>query len=249
MIDQHAQQSSRLRSLVCPLVGMDVLDRMGQQLLPAGCSCFRQLQSTGAEDSAATIDANSIAIIISVAVGMIGYMIQAWSARRADEAAAQLQRRQEMTNAQIVRTSQWIDLCCRPALLGLSEYMTARLRTVVGVAHLVEASQPDEYHRLFGELRVMGPVSEMPDGSTVWSASGKATFELPDRQAVTLATSTHALADFCIGCSKTTHMVSLHDSFNVQVHSHAAELPMGKGCRFLVFVPIVREIRDFYREM
>ena len=103
----------------------------------AGHWHHRQLQDQGPDRS--TLSADTIAIVFSVCVGVCGYLLQAWTAEKANRHAGDLQREhdqqardrqveQDRTTAQIRRTERWVDDCCSPVGRALSQYAQSRLR-------------------------------------------------------------------------------------------------------------------------
>ena len=110
----------------------------------------RRMQDSGG----AGTNFDTIAIALSVLVGAVGYMVQAWSTRRADRSAADRalelqhseltrQREHEQMVAQIGRTERWLDECCRPVGLGLSSLITTRYCYVAHTAFEMETSHPE----------------------------------------------------------------------------------------------------------
>eukprot|EP01052_Picozoa_sp_SAG31_P003003 SAG31_NODE_110_length_24476_cov_9.909654_20_plen_304_part_00 len=95
----------------------------------------RQLQ----DQSNDSLSADTIAIVFSVFVGVCGYLLQAWTADRAQRHAADLQREHdqkarelrvehERAQAQVRRTERWVDDCCTPIGRAMGEYITSRWR-------------------------------------------------------------------------------------------------------------------------
>eukprot|EP01052_Picozoa_sp_SAG31_P034340 SAG31_NODE_4001_length_3676_cov_16.072127_3_plen_321_part_00 len=98
-------------------------------------SAGRQLQD--ARDNSLSFD--TIAIVFSVFIGVCGYLLQAWTADRAQRHAAELQREHDQeartlqvehdrTQAQIRRTERWVDDICTPIGRAMGEYSYARWR-------------------------------------------------------------------------------------------------------------------------
>ena len=98
-------------------------------------SLHRQLQ----DQSNDSLSADTIAIVFSVIIGVCGYLLQAWTADRAQRHAAELQRQHDQdarelqvehdrAQAQVRRTERWVDDCCMPVNRALSEYAASRWR-------------------------------------------------------------------------------------------------------------------------
>ena len=107
----------------------------------------RRLQEAGGSSF------ETIAIVLSVLIGAAGYMVQAWSTRRAEISAADRalelqhseltrQREHEQMVAQIKRTERWLDGCCRPVEQGMRTLIWARISYVQAVMHELESSHP-----------------------------------------------------------------------------------------------------------
>ena len=88
-------------------------------------SSRRALQQGSTADGGLSVD--TIAIVLSVLVGVAGYIIQAYTARRSERSQAQQaldshaaeqerDRGHQMMTAQIERIHQSLDQCCRPVL-------------------------------------------------------------------------------------------------------------------------------------
>ena len=97
----------------------------------------RRLQDQDTDRS--TLYADTIAIVLSVIVGVCGYLLQAWTSDKASQHAGDLQREhdqqardtqveQDRTQAQVRRTERWVDDCCTPIGRALGEYVQARIR-------------------------------------------------------------------------------------------------------------------------
>jgi hypothetical protein len=117
---------------------------------------------------------DTIAIVFSVLVGAVGYMVQAWSTRRADRSAAERavelqhseltrQREHGQMVAQIERTERWLDQCCRPVLHGLATRAWARPSYVQDAVFEMETSHPEV---VVAMLSFCGHVSIGGDGKS-----------------------------------------------------------------------------------
>eukprot|EP01052_Picozoa_sp_SAG31_P040683 SAG31_NODE_5954_length_2243_cov_3.423507_1_plen_440_part_00 len=111
----------------------------------------RMLQSESGDEEMST---DAIAIVLSVLVGGVGYIMQAITARRAEHAKQaqdrenhfaemRRQREHEQMVAQIKRTERWLDDCCRPLMFQLHAYMIFRLGFVGETVSELEASHPE----------------------------------------------------------------------------------------------------------
>ena len=111
----------------------------------------RALQEESASVAGMSVDA--FAIVLSVLVGVAGYILQAYTARRSERSQAQqaLQshaaeqerdRRHQMRTAQIERIHQSLDQCCRPVLLDLFTIAQVRFRIVGQLVAKMEVSHP-----------------------------------------------------------------------------------------------------------
>eukprot|EP01051_Picozoa_sp_SAG22_P000459 SAG22_NODE_13_length_33548_cov_57.167773_11_plen_310_part_00 len=99
----------------------------------------RQLQAGGGNTDRSTLSADTIAIVLSVFVGVCGYLLQAWTSEKASRHAGDLQREhdqqaremqveQDRMQAQMRRTERWVDDCCTPFMRCLMQYTQARIR-------------------------------------------------------------------------------------------------------------------------
>jgi hypothetical protein len=129
---------------------------------------------------------DTIAIALSVLVGAAGYMVQAWSTRKAERSAADRalelqhseltrQREHEQMVAQIGRTERWLDECCRPVLLGLGSLLHARYCYVAHTVFEMEASHPEAVAEMLAFSTAMFPVGA--DGKVTSARSGRVLWE------------------------------------------------------------------------
>jgi hypothetical protein len=125
---------------------------------------------------------DTIAIALSVLVGAVGYMVQAWSTRKAERSAADRalelqhseltrQREHEQMVAQIGRTERWLDECCRPVDLGIESLMHSRLCYGARTVSEMEASHPEVVAEMLAFSTAMFPIGA--DGKATSARSGK----------------------------------------------------------------------------
>eukprot|EP01052_Picozoa_sp_SAG31_P000909 SAG31_NODE_28_length_32713_cov_39.100509_19_plen_352_part_00 len=128
------------------------------------------------------ISPDAIAIVLSVLVGAAGYVIQAYTARRAERAQQQQaqelhtaeqarQREHQMATAQIERTHRALDQCCRPVLNELYAVSFARVCMVGEIVGMLEISHPDVVKEMMGFANAVLTVRQ-PDGTVTSSNSG-----------------------------------------------------------------------------
>ena len=106
----------------------------------------RALQDAPASSEGLSID--TIAIVLTVLVGAAGYLVQAYTARRAEQAQVEQAREHHLTErkrqrdheqmlAQIQRTDRWLDECCRPIMQCISNYSHMRIRFTCAAANMI----------------------------------------------------------------------------------------------------------------
>ena len=121
------------------------------------------------------LSTDTIAIVLTVLVGAVGYFVQAYTARRAEQAQVEQaqehhltelkrQREHEQMLAQIQRTDRWLDDCCRPIMQCMGNYSQLRIRFICAAANMIERSDPETFSRLWGELECPALMVEHPDG-------------------------------------------------------------------------------------
>eukprot|EP01052_Picozoa_sp_SAG31_P023659 SAG31_NODE_1965_length_6790_cov_70.718577_1_plen_512_part_00 len=97
---------------------------------------------------------DTIAIVLSVLVGAAGYVVQAFTARRAERLATiraeehhiatqNRQREHEQMLSQIRRVDRWLDECCRPIEHALYTSMHARQEFVGQAVAMAEEDHPE----------------------------------------------------------------------------------------------------------
>ena len=123
----------------------------------------RALQEDSASVAGMSVD--TFAIVLSVLVGVAGYILQAYTARRSERSQAQqaLQshaaeqerdRGHQMMTAQIERIHQSLDQCCRPVLNDLYAIFAAR-RCIVGqLVAKMEVSHPAVVEQMLSKARL-----------------------------------------------------------------------------------------------
>ena len=95
------------------------------------------------------MSADTIAIVFSVIIGVCGYLLQAWTADRANRHAATLQREHDKearklqvehdrAQAQVRRTERWVDDCCTPLNRAVGEYSFSRYRFSSTSKHVLQ---------------------------------------------------------------------------------------------------------------
>jgi hypothetical protein len=128
-----------------------------------------------------TSNFDTIAIALTVLVGVTGDMVQAWSTRRAERSAADRalelqhseltrQREYEQMVAQIGRTERWLDQCCRPVDLSLYSLMHTRYCYVADTVFEMEASHPEAVAEMLAFSATMFPVGA--DGKVTSAQTG-----------------------------------------------------------------------------
>lgn len=129
---------------------------------------------------------DSIIIMLSVVLGIAGYILQAWSSQRANAAAAELshknqlsdtrrQREHEQMVFQMHRTERWMDECARPILEILFIQMFS---TTYGFIHdalpILETTHLEAVNQMAAFVKPMYPLQA--DGSVISKASGQTMF-------------------------------------------------------------------------
>jgi hypothetical protein len=147
-------------------------------------SAPRRMQDSGGGGT----NFDTIAIALSVLVGAAGYMVQAWSTRRAERSAADRalelqhseltrQREHEQMVSQIERTERWLDQCCRPVVFGLHSLVATRMSYVADTVFEMETSHPETVAEMLVFSAVAFPIGA--DGKVTSSASGRVMWD-PD---------------------------------------------------------------------
>eukprot|EP01052_Picozoa_sp_SAG31_P024792 SAG31_NODE_2133_length_6372_cov_4.372071_4_plen_410_part_00 len=149
----------------------------------------RRVQSSGSDGGMST---ETIAIVLSVLVGAVGYVLQAHTARRAERVQEQQarelhiaegtrQREHQMMTAQIERTHHALDQCCRPVQDDLFAIGFARLMMVAHLVGKLETSHPDavtkmlafansvSYQKLGADGTVTDTMTSVSDGLVRWT--------------------------------------------------------------------------------
>eukprot|EP01052_Picozoa_sp_SAG31_P039184 SAG31_NODE_5382_length_2572_cov_64.320259_2_plen_526_part_00 len=227
----------------------------------------RKLQHT----STSEMSVDTIAIVVSVLVGAAGYALQAHTARRAERAQEQQaqelhgaeqarQREHQMMTAQIERTHQALDRCCRPALDEIQTLTVSRVFIVWEIVGRLEVSHPDAVKEMMSfangvasELRSDGTVVSCSSGNLYWTS--KPPPEL-----------TRALAEHRFGApTGAAEVISQHDTFVSVSQPYCFEMPSAildiinaeptgeiaelyRGYIRHVLMPLARRITDTLRE-
>lgn len=189
-------------------------------------SAPRRMQDSGGGGT----NFDTIAIALSVLIGAVGYMVQAWSTRRAERSAADRaldlqhsertrQREHEQMVSQIGRTERWLDECCRPIELGLESLMHARFGYVVDTVFEMEASHPESVAEMLALCAALFPVGA--DGKVTSARSGRVMWEpsLPTQLARTFDDDSEAMPS-AAACS-----VRLRDVVLTNAKPYCDELP------------------------
>eukprot|EP01052_Picozoa_sp_SAG31_P048710 SAG31_NODE_10320_length_1154_cov_1.074882_1_plen_356_part_01 len=140
----------------------------------------RQLQ--GADSNKSEMSPDTIVIVLSVLVGVVGYVVQAYTARRAERAQQQQvqelhtteqarQREHQMMTAQIERTHQGLDQCCRPVLNDLHAINWARTAMVQQLVGKFEVSHPNVVAEMLSFAN--GVTTKLQPDGTVRSSSDR----------------------------------------------------------------------------
>eukprot|EP01052_Picozoa_sp_SAG31_P048961 SAG31_NODE_10497_length_1131_cov_2.211240_1_plen_171_part_10 len=129
-----------------------------------------------------------LAIVFSVLVGALGYLVQAYTARRAERATAEAAQEQQVADAarerlhqqmvaQIKRIDRALDDFSRPLNLELLALQNALMRQVDAVVHDMQASQPEAVTEM---LRLSKPVVTVSEDGTkaVSSRSGRLMWDI-----------------------------------------------------------------------
>jgi hypothetical protein len=142
----------------------------------------RNLQSSGGGG----MSADTIAIVLSVLVGAAGYVLQAHTARRAERVQEQQameqhateqarQREHQVMTAQIERTHQALDKCCRPIQNDVMTICNTRLTAVYQIVSKLEASHSDAVEEMLSFATTMelnpsdGVVTSRSSGRLLWT--------------------------------------------------------------------------------
>eukprot|EP01052_Picozoa_sp_SAG31_P025734 SAG31_NODE_2276_length_6028_cov_44.362287_2_plen_464_part_00 len=137
----------------------------------------RQLQGSEQSDG---LSSDTLAIVLSVMVGAAGYLIQALTARRAQQVAAETAQEQQVADearerlhqqmaAQIKRIDRSLDDCCRPLSLVLSNIHYGLAFCVSDAVTYMHANQPEMVAHMMEQSKGMSTyISE--DGTKVISA-------------------------------------------------------------------------------
>eukprot|EP01052_Picozoa_sp_SAG31_P025677 SAG31_NODE_2266_length_6056_cov_4.832466_1_plen_540_part_00 len=142
----------------------------------------RQLQQETA-GSGGGMSTDTIAIVLSVLVGAAGYLVQAYTARRAERSLAEQaqgqhvrelarQREHEQMVAQIARTDRALDDCCRPIQAAIDGIVHARYNFVDGAVIELETVAPEAVVRMLEQSEMM-KMNVNDRGQGVSTRSGK----------------------------------------------------------------------------
>eukprot|EP01052_Picozoa_sp_SAG31_P050022 SAG31_NODE_11227_length_1052_cov_0.806925_1_plen_264_part_00 len=145
-------------------------------VLPEAFSHSRRVQNDPDEMSLDTI-----AIALSVLVGAAGYIIQAYSARQADQAAevrqqelqiseTRRQREHEQMLAQIHRTERIVDECCGPFLFALWGHLVHCVCYSANIMAAMEETHPEIITAMAGFAARLYDVKD--DGTLVGKTTG-----------------------------------------------------------------------------
>eukprot|EP01052_Picozoa_sp_SAG31_P040710 SAG31_NODE_5965_length_2234_cov_75.918970_1_plen_422_part_00 len=183
------------------------------------------------DSSTSGMSVDTIVIVVSVLVGAAGYILQAHTARRAERAQEQQtqelhsaeqarQREHQMMTAQIERTHQALDRCCRPALEELGAIAVARASMVWEVVGRLEVSHPDAVKEMMSFAN--GVASELrPDGTVVSCSSGNVYWTPKPPPELT-----RAVAEYRFGApTGAAEVLSTHDAFVTLSQPYCFEMP------------------------
>eukprot|EP01052_Picozoa_sp_SAG31_P036080 SAG31_NODE_4448_length_3222_cov_34.014089_3_plen_536_part_00 len=211
----------------------------------------RKLQ--GSDTSGSGMSADTVAIVLSVLVGAVGYVLQAHTARRAERAqeqqAQQLQaaeqarqREHQMVTAQIERTHQALDQCCRPVQNDLWAIMVARQMMIFEIVGKLEASHLDAVKQMMSfadsvlyRLR--------PDGVVVSSsgATDKVYWTPTPKPELTRAMGLYSFA----APTAAAFVVGAHDAYVTLSQPFCFEMP--SAILDIIGAELTGEIAEMYR--
>eukprot|EP01052_Picozoa_sp_SAG31_P003058 SAG31_NODE_114_length_24318_cov_16.787481_4_plen_409_part_00 len=142
----------------------------------------RSLQQE-AEGNAGGVSFDTIAIVVSVLIGAVGYIVQAYTARQSERSAedrqqelqvaeSRRQREHEQMLAQIARTEEIVDQCCDPALrlLWVIKFQINNFNAE-GVGMLLQ-THPEVVAQLVSPLVAAGVYSVAEDGTVTSKQTG-----------------------------------------------------------------------------
>ena len=143
----------------------------------------RALQEDSASVAGMSVD--TFAIVLSVLVGVAGYILQAYTARRSERSQAQqaLQshaaeqerdRGHQMMTAQIERIHQSLDQCCRPVLNDIVAISMARYCVIGQIVAKMEVSHPAVVEQMLSKARIFerktdGTLASRRNGALRWT--------------------------------------------------------------------------------
>lgn len=164
-----------------------------------------QESATGSQEPKTRgMSTDTIAIVLSVLVGAAGYLVQAYTARRAEFAAAEQSQQQQFAEqtrqrehqvllAQIQRTDRWIDDCCGPVEAALAHVQWARRYFVADMVFELESNDPDAVAEMLAATASFIPISD--DGIVRSRRSGEVSWEPWDSTVLTNTFAQYTKAD------------------------------------------------------
>eukprot|EP01052_Picozoa_sp_SAG31_P027860 SAG31_NODE_2642_length_5323_cov_3.407351_4_plen_290_part_00 len=136
-----------------------------------------------------------------------------------NHAAEQIrQREHQMMVAQVERTHQALDQCCRPVFNEIYGILYARVATLVGFVDLLEGSHPEIVEEMLSFAS--GGYESRPDGTVVSRGSGMIKWT-PKQNGFCLALPNHDES----ASSARAYMISSYDGFTMLSQPFCAELP------------------------
>eukprot|EP01052_Picozoa_sp_SAG31_P010379 SAG31_NODE_567_length_14028_cov_4.022328_18_plen_593_part_00 len=146
------------------------------------CRSTHRLLQNADDSSSNTLSLDTIAIVLSVFCGVCGYLLQAWTADKHNQHAAELQREHdqearerqqehEKIQAQIRRTERWVDDCCVPVHQALNVYLHGTRSEFVGwLAVELQASHADVFAEMYKNYGYsMGGIQVADNGVVQWA--------------------------------------------------------------------------------
>eukprot|EP01052_Picozoa_sp_SAG31_P009623 SAG31_NODE_510_length_14725_cov_2.829482_3_plen_330_part_00 len=121
--------------------------------------------------------------------GGLGYMVQAFTARRMERVAQEQateqhfaeqarQREHEQMQAQILRTDAWLDECCHPVEVLLYAIISVQFEFVNGAVHTLESTEPDVVVEMVASVRAHNAyITVDSDGKVRSARSGQVHWE------------------------------------------------------------------------
>eukprot|EP01052_Picozoa_sp_SAG31_P036409 SAG31_NODE_4540_length_3153_cov_3.328422_1_plen_501_part_00 len=199
--------------------------------------CFvrrRQLQEETV-GSGGGMSTDTIAIVLSLLVGTAGYLVQAHTARRAEQNLAEQaqeqhvrelarQREHEQMLAQIARTDRAVDECCRPIQAVIEGMKNARYQFVSGMVPELEGVAPEAVAQMLEKSERTTGQFVNEKGQMVSKVRGRVLWDAAEARPDGLVT--RAVTGPVLSCaSAAASVLGMSDLFSWASQPYCRELP------------------------